>query len=228
MGAPIGAEAIRQGKSMRIRTPLLVLLGSLLGFAFVAALVTYFPRADQFNGTVFDPPARATDFNLRTADGSSFQISDQIGKVVLIFFGYTNCPDVCPVTLNDFRSIEEILGEEADGVELVMVTVDPARDTPEVIDEYVRRFSPKIIGLSGTEEELLEIWKGYFVYRAIEGPDSATAVAGAGDLAVPAGYLVDHTVRVYIVDKAGNLRLSYPFAAGAELIASDVRQLLRE
>jgi protein SCO1/2 len=208
---------------MRTRTLLWVLLGSLVGFVIVAAAVTYFPRAYQFGGTVFDPPAQAYDFDLERPDGTSYQISDQAGKVVLLFFGYTHCPDVCPVTLNDFREVREALGDQADHVDMLMITVDPERDTPKVIEEYVTRFGPEMIGLSGTEEELVEIWKGYFVYRALEKPTPSASGGAGGE-----GYLVDHTSRIYVVDKAGYLRLSYPFGAGAEMILADVRQLLRE
>ena len=92
----------------------------------------------HFQGSRIDPPIAAPDFTLTQANGEEFQLSEQRGKVVLIFFGYTFCPDVCPTTLAEYKVIHEELGEAAEQVEFVYITVDPERDTPEVIDRYAR------------------------------------------------------------------------------------------
>lgn len=210
---------------MRTRPILWILLGGILGFVAIAAVLTLVPRKYQFKGTVFDPSVPAADFSLIQHGGEAFQMADQVGKVVMIFFGYTHCPDVCPVTLNDFRRVEESLGEDAEEVQMVMVTVDPGRDTPEVVSDYVSRFGSNFIGLSGTEKELNEIWKGYFVYRALDKP---VGESEEETLDEPGNYLVDHTARVYVIDRAGHLRLSFPFGFGAEAMLADIRQLLRE
>lgn len=213
---------------MNFRPIIYVAAGGVLGFFTIAAILLFIPGSYQFKGTEFDPSVPAADFSLEDASGQTFRMSEQVGNVVLLFFGYTHCPDVCPVTLNDFRHVEEALGADADDVTMVMITVDPDRDTSEVVHEYVSRFSPEIVGLSGPEKVLNEVWKGYFVYRAIQTPETG-GEAHADEAGQPhEGYLVDHTARVYVVDKSGNLRLSFPFAVGAEAITADVRQLLRE
>ncbi len=169
-----------------------------------------------FLGSVIEPAAPAQDFALPRADGNEYRLSERRGQVVVIFFGYTSCPDYCPTTMGELKLVAEQLGAEAAGVDFVFITVDPARDTPEVTQGFAGGFNPAFIGLSGSEEELASVWQAYFVYRA-----------RLGDGSDP-GYLMDHTTRVIVVDKAGNFRMTFPYGIGPAAIESDLRYLLGE
>ncbi|MCA9871058.1 MAG: SCO family protein, partial [Anaerolineae bacterium] len=138
------------------------------------------------------------------------------GKVSLLFFGYTTCPDVCPTTLAEARTILNDLGDDANDVEFLFVTVDPERDTPEKLAAYTDAFHPGIIGLTGTPDQLASIY-GEFGVRAerVEAPESAL------------GYLMNHTSRMYLVDQDGNLRLSYGYGTPVEDIVNDVKHLVK-
>ena len=156
------------------------------------------------------------DFTLHSIKGEPVSLSSMQGKVVLLFFGYTTCPDVCPVTLTEFRQVKQALGEQAGKVRFVLVTVDPERDTPQKLGTYVEQFDPAFTGLTGSQEALQKVYQDYGVYVAKV--DSHTS----------AGYLVDHTARVYAVDKQGNLRLTYPFGMDVAKMSEDVAHLLAE
>jgi protein SCO1/2 len=194
---------------------LLVGLISFLLVAAVAAGVFLFSKPDSFQGTAYvEPYPVASEFELTRADGSQFRLSELRGKVVLLFFGYTSCPDVCPTTMAELRQALEKVGAKSDQVQVVFVTVDPQRDTPERVQEYVNHFNPDFIGLSGSEAELAKVWNDYGIFREI--------VEGAS----AAGYLVNHTARVTMIDQQGNLRVSFPFDTPVENIVHDVELLL--
>jgi protein SCO1/2 len=186
---------------------------SLIGV--VLAVVLYLPKTVSFRGTLYDPALPAAEIELARENGSSFRLSELRGNVVLLFFGYTSCPDVCPTTLSELRKINEDLGSAADQVKVVYVTVDPERDTPETIQKYVSIFNPSFIGLSGSMDELQPVWKDYVVFRQV---DQATASAS--------GYLITHSSRVYVIDQDGNLRLSYSFGTPVDDILHDLKILL--
>jgi protein SCO1/2 len=166
----------------------------------------------QYQGSFIDPPVQAPDFQLTSSNGESFQLSNQRGKAVLLFFGYTHCPDVCPVTLAVYGQIREKLGNLADQVEFVFITVDPERDTPEKIAAHLKNFDPAIVGLSGDQSALDKAWKDYGVLVEKQ--------TGSGE-----DYLVDHTARTYVVDAQGNLRLTYTFGTQADTIVEDLLHL---
>lgn len=171
--------------------------------------------APAFHGTVIQSPEVVADFTLTSSAGEQLSLSDLRGKVVLLYFGYTFCPDACPTTLNELKKVPPALGDRADEVQVVMVTVDPQRDTPEVLREYLSYFNPSFLGLTGTEEEVLAAATPLGIYfSAHEG--SATS-----------GYLVDHTTSVLAIDKDGYLRLLYSFETPGEDIAADMRHLVR-
>lgn len=169
-----------------------------------------------FNGSVIEPSIAATDFALEQAGGEVFRLSEQAGRVVLIFFGYTNCPDFCPTTLSDFKVVREELGPAGAEVRFVFITIDPERDTPEKIQTYAKAFHPEFIGLSGDEEKLQPIWDAFFVYRQKSNVETA------------AGYLMEHSTRVIVIDKAGNFRMTFLYGLGPEAMAEDVNYLLSE
>ena len=194
---------------------LLVGLISLLLIGAVAAGVYLFSEPASFRGTTYaEPYPVAPEIELTHADGSTFHLSDMRGRVVMLFFGYTSCPDVCPTTMAELNQALGKIGDEDEQVQVLYVTVDPERDTPERVQEYVNHFNADFIGLSGSEAELARVWSDYGVYRAIVDGTSA------------AGYLVDHTARVTVIDQQGNLRISFPFDMPLEDIVHDLQLLL--
>jgi protein SCO1/2 len=169
----------------------------------------------QFNGTQYLDPQLAPDFELSKTDGDSFRLSDHRGEIVLMFFGYTSCPDVCPTTLAEARRVLEGLGDEADQVKFVFITVDPERDTPEVLGTYVSAFHPSIVGLTGSTDELAALRQDYGIFAEKEKLEGSAA-----------GYIVSHTARVFLVDAEGRLKLSYSFGTPPEDILEDIHHIL--
>ncbi len=200
------------------RKTLLAGIGSLLLLVIVTFAVFIFAKADEFRGTYYaEPYPVAAEIELPRADGSNFKLSEARGNVVLLFFGYTACPDVCPTTLAELKlALAALKPEEADQINVLFVTVDPERDTPERVQEYVDHFNTTFIGLSGTETALAKVWNDYGIFREIVNGESA------------AGYLVNHTARVTLVDRQGNLRLSFPYDAPVEDIIHDLKLILKE
>jgi protein SCO1/2 len=182
----------------------------------VAAGVFLFSGPASFRGTAYGEPfPAAPEIELTRAAGDTFRLSDTRGKVTALFFGYTSCPDVCPTTMAELKQALDSLGGQADQVQVLFVTVDPQRDTPERVQEYVDHFNPDFIGLSGTEAELAPVWHDYGVFRQVVEGTSA------------AGYLVDHTARVTLIDQQGNLRVSFGFDTPVEDVVHDLKLLLR-
>jgi protein SCO1/2 len=208
----MGLDVGRFVQVMRARAALVVVSAVVV----VVAACGMLPGGEPtFHGTTLEPSA-APDFELTSHAGATYQLSDRSGRVVLLFFGYTYCPDVCPTTLAEFNRIHELLGADADRVDFVFVTVDPDRDTPARLAQHLAVFNPAFIGLTGDEATLTRVWKDYGVYRA-----KSESETQGGD------YLMDHTSATYLVDTGGNLRLVYSFGTPAEDIAADIRQLLR-
>ena len=127
-------------------------LGILALIGVVIAVTILFPKTESFRGTSYEPANPAPEFELTQGNGSSFRLSEKRGDVVLLFFGYTSCPDVCPTTLSEMKRVMADLGADAERVQVVFVTVDPERDTPEKLKDYVSIFNPAFIGLSGSME----------------------------------------------------------------------------
>lgn len=169
----------------------------------------------SFKGTEFAGDRAAPNFTLTGANGQPVSLSDFRDKVVVLYFGYTFCPDVCPTTLTDMKQAMQLLGKKADDVQFIMISVDPERDTPEKLAEYVAYFDPRFIGLTGSPEEILAAATPYGVIFEKHEGTAAT------------GYLVDHTATLNVIDKDGKLRLLFPFDAEPKDIASDLKQLAR-
>lgn len=173
-------------------------------------------RPYQFKGTAYPDGIQAEDFTLVTTEGLPFRLSDQRGKIVLMFFGFTSCPDVCPTTLAEARRVLEGLGDEAKNVRFVFITVDPERDTPQRLGQYVSNFHPDITGLTGMSEKLQQVFDAYGIHAA-KAPLEDSA----------AEYTMEHTARIFLVDQDGRLRLSYAFGTPDEDLLQDVQFLLR-
>ena len=195
------------------RKSILVSLAILLVLVIVLII---FRQPYQFHGSLIEQDYPAPDFNLLDSTGQSFVLSDQKGKIVLMFFGYASCPDVCPTTLADLKRTFEILGDLAGEVQVVFITLDPERDTPEKIQAYTSLFNPAFLGLSGDMDTLEPIWKAYGVFREID-----------EETVTEAGYLVSHSARIYLVDQSGHLRITYTFGTPPEDIVKDIEHLLK-
>jgi len=200
-----------------VKKPVVVIVGMVvLGVALtlVADLAWNWLRPPQLHGMVLQSHERALDFTLNDEAGQPVKLSDFRGKLVLLYFGYTFCPDVCPATLAQVKEALAQLGGDAERVQLIMVSVDPERDTPEKVSAYVRQFDPRFIGLTGDPETLTRITTAYgVVYEQHEG-SAAT------------GYLIDHTATLTILDRDGYVRLIMPFGVSGVDMASDLRYLL--
>jgi protein SCO1 len=194
----------------------LIAAAFIVGFTAIILWVRANPGNYTYKATVIDPPAAAYDFALEQADGTTFRLSDQQGKIVLLYFGFTHCPDVCPTTLVDVKRAFAELGDRADEVVLVFITVDPERDTVEKMAEYASAFHPDFVALSGLEDDLIPIFESYGVYREKEKVESEI------------DYLYAHTAIIYVIDRAGKWRMSFPFGMGPEPMADDLSHLLKE
>lgn len=156
-------------------------------------------------------------FTLTNHLGTKASLSDYKGKVVILLFGYTNCPDVCPMELAEIDRVIGKLGNKADQVQVLFITVDPERDTPEVLKEYLAFYNPSFVGLSGTVEEIYEVarrYKAHFVKR---------------EVGSEAGYLMGHTSSIYLIDKEGELFNTYPLNPDSffwDLMKTDIENLI--
>ncbi len=169
----------------------------------------------QLRGGVFEPPQPAPAVVLTDQRGRAFDLSAQTGKVVLLYFGYTYCPDVCPTSLADMATARRELGPDAARVQVAFVTVDPQRDTPEKLTRYLEAFDKTYLGLTGTPVELKRVMDAYQV-KAVR-----------RDAEGSASYTVDHTAFIYVIDPEGRLRELLPFGTRADDIVNDARLLLR-
>ncbi len=209
------------------------LVAVLAGFATYSAL----PRTGaRFHGTTYEEVAPAAPFRLTDQDGRAVTLESYRGTPVLLFFGYTQCPDICPLTLDKLARAIRDAGEKARDTRVVLVTVDPARDTPAVLKKYVARFGPRVSGLTGESAALAEAWRGYGAYVNPE-PAPAPAAAHGGHGSEHAGHgpasdapkapQVAHSGVVYGIDREGNLQVVISDRATVEQARDDVRTLSR-
>jgi len=180
---------------------------------FLLFLITGCSQPYEFNGTLYNPPISAPDIPGVNWDGESFRMDNLEGTVAVLFFGYINCPDICPMTLSEMKIVATELGQEANEVSFVFITVDPERDTLERLAEYIPGFSDKFYGIYVPEKLLEEVKKGYGVYSELNPKNP---------------YFVDHTGGVYIVDRQGELRLLYGQNPLAEMMTPDIQYLLSQ
>ena len=190
------------------------LLGNLLLVLFVLTTIGCTQEPHEFGGLVFETPNPVANFTLTAANNQPVNLSDYAGKYVFIYFGYTFCPDVCPTTLSKLAAVQEDLGDEGDQMQVLMISVDPERDTPEHLADYVGHFDDSFVGITGSPEEIDAAGKPFGLYYA---KHEGTAESG---------YLVDHTARTFLLNPKGEVIVAYPHDATKEAILADMQELL--
>ena len=193
----------------------LAAISGVLVAKFIVDPPQYTPVA-QSGGMVVSNPRQIPDYALVDMNGQPFKLSQLRGRSVLIFFGYTFCPDICPATLANVGQALRDLGSRADDIQVIMVSLDPERDTPEKLSDYVDQFHPSMIGITGTKEKLDEVASLYGIfYQKAEGSDATR-------------YLIDHTATLLVLDREGYLKLVFPFGVTSQEIADDLKYMLRQ
>ena len=158
----------------------------------------------------------AKNFELTDHNGQVRHLPDFAGKVVVMFFGYTQCPDVCPTSMSELAEVKKALGKDGDRLQGLFVTVDPQRDQPEMLKQYMGNFDPSFLALYTTPEKLAEVAKDFKVYyKKVEGK-------------TPTSYTMDHSAGSYVWDTKGQLRLFTRYGSGAPALAGDIKLLLKE
>jgi protein SCO1/2 len=168
----------------------------------------YVLRSSPYRGMTVNPPVDAAPIALIDSNGNPFQLADQRGKIVLAFFGYTHCPDECPAAMAKLKQALLQLGNQADQVQVILITTDPARDTGAQLKDYLSIFNPAFLGLTGTETDLQTVWDAYGV-----------VVEDGGET---------HSELIYVIDQTGKLRLTFSNDLTPEDIAHDLSSLLAE
>lgn len=157
----------------------------------------------------------AQGFSLADQDGQVRTLKDFAGKIVVVFFGFTQCPDVCPTSLAELAEVKKLLGPDGDKLQAIFITVDPERDTPELLKAYMGNFDPSFVALRPTLEQLPGVAKDFKIYyKKVDGK-------------TPTSYSMDHSAGSYIFDGKGRVRLYNRYGSGAEALASDIRLLLK-
>lgn len=193
-----------------------LMIGSASASAALPDWITFWEDDEyEFNGGFYEPPREAHPLiDAVDQHGEPFSFEEHEGKVIFLYFGYTHCPDACPATLSEWMEVEELLGDKADDVVFAMVTVDPARDTPERMGEYLAFWDPTFYGVTMSEEDTKTVMQEWGILYALEEPDQT------GD------YTVTHDVSTYVIDPDGDLRLTYPLGFDTEMMVEDIEHLL--
>jgi protein SCO1/2 len=187
----------------------------LLSVLTVVALTACSPDKPKFNAIDITGADYAKGFTLTDQHGQSRSLSDFKGKVVVLFFGYTQCPDVCPTSMTELVEVKRLLGADADKLQGIFVTVDPARDTGELLKAYMANFDPTFVAFIPTPDQLTAVAKDYKIYyKRVEGK-------------TPTSYTVDHSAGSYVYDTQGNLRLYSRYGVGPQVMAQDIQTLLK-
>lgn len=171
-------------------------------------------QPQKFNGVDITGSSIGPDFSLADHTGTPRKLGDFRGKVVVLFFGFMNCPDVCPTTLSDMAAVKKKLGRDGDRVQVIFVTLDPERDSAALLAQYVPAFDPTFLGLRGSAEETAAVAKAFKIfYQKVPGADANK-------------YALDHTAASYVFDPEGRIRLFLRYGMAADLVAADIKRLL--
>ena len=158
----------------------------------------------------------AKNFSLTDHNGQLRTLQDFKGKVVVLFFGFTQCPDVCPTSMAELAEVKRQLGADGDKLQGLFISVDPERDTPEIMKQYMANFDPSFLALYTSLDKLPELAKSFKIYyKKVEGP-------------TPTSYTMDHSAGSYVYDTQGRIRLYHRYGSGAQLLANHVKKLLAE
>lgn len=183
--------------------------------AVVWALAACSPDKPAFKGVDITGADYAKDFALSDQDGRTRSMRDFAGKVVVVFFGYTQCPDVCPTTMQELAEVKRQLGADGERLQGVFITVDPERDTQELLKGYMANFDSSFVALRPTAEQLTPLLKDFKVYaKKVEGKTATS-------------YTMDHSAQSYLYDPQGRLRLFSRYGSGVQAMVDDVRLLLK-
>lgn len=186
-----------------------------LACLLVLGLSACAPERVQFQSIDITGADYAKGFTLTDHHGQSRSLSDFKGKVVVLFFGYTQCPDVCPTSMVELAEVKRLLGSDGDKLQGVFVTVDPARDTADLLKAYMANFDPSFVAFVPTADELTDVAKRFKIYyKKQEGK-------------TPTSYTMDHSAGSYVYDTNGNVRLYSRYGSGAKVLAQDIQTLLR-
>jgi protein SCO1/2 len=206
------AAALVTRRAAWARTALLML--ALAGASALTACDQTRPAAQPvFRGTDITGAEYARTLSLPDQFGKPRSLSEFKGKVVLVFFGFTQCPDVCPSTLSELAQVKAALGEAGNRIQVLFVTLDPERDTPELLKAYMEGFDPSFIALRGTPEETAAAAKEFKLFYA-KAPGKT-----------PGSYSIDHTAGSYLFDTKGQVRLFNRYGSGAEALTADLKTL---
>ena len=201
---------------MHKRNALKLIATSAIAMGAAGLLSACSEKKPEFKAVDITGADYAKDFQLPDHTGQMRSMKDFAGKVVVLFFGYTQCPDVCPTTLSELAEVKKALGADGDKLQAIFVTVDPERDTPEVLKAYMANFDPSFLALRGSPEQLAAMAKDYKAYfKKAEGT-------------TPTSYTMDHSAASYIYDTQGNLRLYSRYGSGVPALVSDVQALLKQ
>ena len=174
------------------------------------------PKGPKFQGVDLTGADYARDLQLTDQYGKQRSLKDFAGKVVVVFFGYTQCPDVCPTSMSELAEVKRALGADGDRLQGIFVTVDPERDTPDMLKSYMASFDPSFIALRGTPEQTAAVAKDFKIYfKRVDGQ-------------TPTSYTMDHSAGSYVYDTKGRLRVYHRYGSGAQSLTADVRALLDE
>ncbi len=184
---------------------------------FITLLTGCFDNKPSFTSIDVTGADYAKDFSLADHNGKTESLKDFAGKVVVVFFGYTQCPDVCPTSMAELAEIRKALGKDGDRLQGIFVTVDPDRDTPQVLKAYMGNFDPTFLALRpSSQAQLAALAKDFKVYYKKAEGTSATS------------YTMDHSAGSYVYDTKGQLRLYTRYGSGAAALTGDIRQLLKQ
>lgn len=206
----MGTTGVRPAWQKALVALLAVVLPAALGIWLVGRL-----RPPELHGTVMQTSEAAADFTLTGTDGQPVSLSDLRGKWTALYFGYSFCPDVCPTTLADLNSMTNALGRRADDMQVVFISLDPKRDTPERVGKYVSFFNPSFKGMTGSTETVDAAATQFGIFH------EQRQVEGAS------GYLIDHTSTVLVLDPDGRMRIVFPYGVSGADMAADLLYFMR-
>lgn len=164
-------------------------------------------------GRAIDPPVQVNNATLTDQNGNAFRLNSLKGKASLVYFGYTNCPDACPITLSNFTRIKQVLGNDKDKAAFVFISVDPARDTPDALKKYLKNFDPEFIGLTTDNTTLQAIADNFGAIFSNSDAEAAQSIIG-------------HSTSAFLVDSDGRVRVSYPVQALPDPIGADMKEYI--